>query len=372
MRVSGRLEQFPEYVFSRLNREMGRIEAASGRRVKNLGIGSPDVPPSPVYLDILNEFSREKGAHLYPGYAGILEFREAVAAWYKKRFGAYLAAAEVLPLLGAKDGVAHLPLALADEGSEILMPDPGYPGFAGAALLMGAKPSYYGSLGELERKISKETAFVWVNFPSNPTGEVVTLDDLEKIVDLAKKHGTPIVYDNAYSEITFDGYVAPSILQIGGAKDIAVELGSFSKTFSFAGFRMGWLAGNKAIVDALQKVKSQTDSGMSLPLQRLGAYALNNQDLDWHNAMVATYRGRRDVIAAKLRKLGLTFDMPKGSLYIWARIPEAATDSESYVMGLLEQQQVLLAPGSAFGQNGERYVRASICVDVGDIDEYLD
>jgi len=376
MKTARRLEQFPEYVFSRLNREIEKVEKESGRKVKNFGIGSPDVPPSEVYLAKLNEFIHDKDAHLYPGYKGIPEFNAAVVSWYKSRFAVDIAADEILPLLGAKDGVAHLPLALADEGDEILVPDPGYPGFAGAAFLMGAKPVFYdvmarSYLANLEEKITDKTAFIWVNFPSNPTGDVATMKDLEEIVAIAKKHGVYVVYDNAYSEITFDGYVAPSILEIKGAKDVAVELGSFSKTFSFAGYRMGWIVGNKDVVVALAKVKSQTDSGMSLPLQRLGAFALTNQDMEWHAKMIATYTERRDVIAGKLEKLGLTFEKPRGSLYLWAKIPDSAKDSESYVLELLKEKQVFFAPGSAFGKNGDRYVRVSICVDIDDIDKYL-
>ena len=371
MKKVRRLEQFPEYVFSRLNREIAKVEKESGRKVKNFGIGSPDVPPSEVYLAKLAELLHDKDAHLYPGYKGTSGFNDAVASWYKPRFGVELASEEILPLLGAKDGVAHLPLALADEGDEILIPDPGYPGFTGAALLMGAKPVPYGSPDELEKKINEKTSFIWVNFPSNPTGAVATKEDLEKIVTLAKKHSVYIVYDNAYSEITFDGFIAPSILEIEGAKDIAVELGSFSKTFSFAGYRMGWIVGNKDVVAALAKVKSQTDSGMSLPLQRLGAFALTNQDKGWHEKMVATYKERRDVIAAKLEKLGLAFEKPKGSLYLWAKIPDSAIDSETYVLDLLKEKQVFFAPGSAFGKNSDRYVRVSICVDTSDVDKYL-
>jgi aspartate/methionine/tyrosine aminotransferase len=324
-----RLQQFPEYVFSRLAAPIADVEKTSGRKVKNFGIGSPDIPPSPIYMEKLAEFLHEARAHLYPGYRGIPEFNAALSHWYKQRFNVELDDDEVLPLLGAKDGCSHLPLALCDEGDEVLVPDPGYPGFAGPVMMIGAKPVPYDitSADDLEKKISDRTAFMWVNFPSNPTGAVATREQLERIVAVAQKHSVPIVYDNAYSEITFDGYVAPSILEVPGAKDIAVELGSFSKTFSFAGYRMGWLVGNKKIVAALQKVKSQADSGMSLPLQRLGAYALTQQDKAWHEKMVATYKERRDVIAGKLGKLGLTFELPKGSLYIWAKIPESAKDS---------------------------------------------
>lgn len=372
MRLSARrLELFPEYVHARLAKEVSEVERTSGRKVLNFGIGSPDIPPSPMYLDKLSEFIREDKAHLYPGYGGIKEFKDAIRAWHTKRFGVSLEDNEVLVLLGAKDGIGHLPLALANEGDEILVPDPGYPGFADTALIARAKPVAYGSLDELEQKISDKTSFIWVNFPSNPTGAVATLEELKEIAAVAKRRNTLIVYDNAYSEITFDGFVAPSILQVPDAKEVAVELGSFSKTFSFAGYRMGWLVGNKDVVTALAKVKTQTDSGMALPLQRLGAYALMNQNMEWHKQMIATYQKRRDIIAEKLRGLGLTFEIPKGSLYLWAKIPDSAKDSESYCMALLKDKQVLFTPGSAFGARGERYVRVSICVDISDIDKYL-
>ncbi len=373
-KLAQRLEQFPEYVHARLAKAVAEAERASGRKVLNFGIGSPDVPPSKVYLDKLSKFIREKDTHIYPGYGGTREFKDAIREWYKKRFSVELEQDEVLVLLGAKDGIVHLPFALANEGDEILVPDPGYPGFADTALMVDAVPVPYNvsrTVLDTAEKITSKTAFVWVNFPSNPTGAVATLDELKKIVELGKKHDVLIAYDNAYSEITFDGYVAPSILQAPGAKDIAVELGSFSKTFSFAGYRMGWMVGNKEIVAALAKVKSQTDSGMSLPLQRLGAYALTNQDINWHKKMLATYQKRRDIIAGKLRALGLTFDMPKGSLYLWAKIPDSAKDSESYCTALLKEKQVLFTPGTAFGANGLRFVRVSICVDTKDVNEYL-
>ncbi len=210
-----------------------------------------------------------------------------------------------------------------------------------------------------------------MNFPSNPTGQVATHNDLEEIVDFSKRCSIPIVYDNAYSEITFDNFIAPSILQIRGAKEMVVEIGSFSKTFSFAGFRMGWIVGNKKIIAALAKVKSQIDSGLSLPLQYLGAYALYHDDKIWHRQMIASYQKRRDIIAAKLKTLGLTFSLPKGTLYIWARIPNSAKNSENFCMELLREKHVLFTPGTVFGSNGERFVRVSICVNINTIDEYI-
>lgn len=380
IRTAKRLNNFDEYVFSKLGNKVKEIELISKRKVLNFGPGNPDFPPDKLYLDKFCEFINEENAHLYPSFGAIEEFSNALINWYQKRFNVTLEKSELFPTLGAKDGVAHLPLALLDEGDEVLVPDPGYPAFSDPALMVGAKVIYYDlleendfkiSLSELEKKVSDKTKFIWVNFPSNPTGQVVDLEELGKIVIFAKKHNILIVYDNAYSEITFDGFIAPSILQINGAKEIAVELGSFSKTFSFAGFRMGWVVGNKEIIKALAKVKSQMDSGLSIPLQKLGAFALTNMDLRWHQQMLESYQQRRDIVAVYLKKLGLSFLKSSGSLYIWAKIPSDAKDSEEFCIQLLEKKQILLTPGTAFGKNGKRYVRVSICINIDKIEEYF-
>lgn len=346
----------------------------------NFGAGSPDITPSKTYLDKLKELISENGMHLYPGYTAIPEFSNALIHWYWKRFGVALTEDELLPLLGAKDGVSHIALAILDEGDEILVPDPGYPGFSGPALIVGARPVFYDlapennfrvNINELENKVSSKTKAIWVNFPSNPTGQVATIKELLPIVEFAHKHCVTLIYDNAYSEITFGGFKAPSVLAIAGAKGIAVEIGSFSKTFSFAGYRMGWITGNKDVIAALAKIKSQMDSGLSLPLQKLGAFALDDTDQNWQQTMLNTYQSRRDIIAAKLQKLGLSFEIPKGSLYLWARIPQSCSNSDEFCNWLLQDKQVLVTPGTVFGKNGERYIRVSFCVNVDRINEYL-
>lgn len=375
-----RLDEFPEYIFSRLAKTVAEVENESKRKVLDFGAGAPDVKPSNHYIEKLNEFFRADNAHLYPGYGASKEFSKALIQWYKKRFHVDLAEKELFPLLGAKDGISHLPLALLDENDEVLVPDPGYPAFTGPTLMIGAAPLYYDltetnefkvDLDSIKEELSEKTKFIWINFPSNPTGQIITIDELEKIVSFAKQHRLFIVYDNAYSEITFDSFVAPSILEIDGEKDISVEIGSFSKTFSFAGFRMGWVVGNKDIISALAKVKSQMDSGLSIPLQKLGAFALTNTDQEWHQAMIASYQERRNIIAKYLQSLGLEFPLPSGSLYIWAKIPNTAENSEEFCMGLLKDKQILFTPGTAFGKNGERYVRVSICVNIDKINEYF-
>lgn len=381
LKFSKRLELFPEYIFSVLNREIAKVEEKTGRKVLNLGPGSPDIPPSKKYLQKLKEFIEDPKAHLYPGYKAIPELAQALINWYKKRFNVDLSENEIFPLLGAKDGVSHINLALLDKGDEVLIPDPGYPAYLGNALMVEAKPVFYNlypeeefekTLQDIKSKITKKTKFIWVNFPSNPTGQVVKKDDLKKLVDLCLEHNLILVYDNAYSEITFDGYKAPSILEIENAKEIAVEIASFSKTFSFAGYRMGWIVGNEKVISVLAKIKSQVDSGMFLALQKLGAYALENFDYEWYENTLSEYKRRRDIIAEKLKTLGLTFLLPKGSLYLWAKIPDKFKDSEEFSFTILHEKQVLLTPGTAFGRNGKRFVRASICVDISRIEEYFE
>lgn len=380
MRLSKRLNQFPEYIFSALGRKAAEIEAKTGRKMLNLSIGSPDFRPSETYIKKLQELITEPKAHIYPGYGANAEFTEALTRHYNTRFSVALEKSELLPLLGGKDGVSHLALAILDEGDEILIPDPGYPGFSGPTLMLGAIPVYYDlteennfkiNIQELEKKVTPRTKAVWVNYPSNPTGQVATIEELQPIVTFAKKHDLILIYDNAYAEITFDGFIAPSILQIKEAKDVAVEIGSFSKSHSFAGHRMGWIVGNKQVIQALAKVKSQLDSGMFTPLQKLGAYALNNPDETWKKAMLESYRSRRDILAKKLSTLGLTYSMPKGSLYLWMKIPDNEKDSEAFTFRLLEEKYIVVAPGTAFGNNGKRYIRVSVCADIEKIDEYF-
>lgn len=378
IKTAKRLDNMGEYIFAKLAKDVTALEAKTGRKVLNFGPGTPDVPPSPKYLTKLEEFIHDPKAHMYPGYGANPEFSGALTAWYKHRFGVELTPHMILPLLGAKDGVSHIPLALANPGDEILIPNPGYPGYVGPTLLFGATPVFYDldqnfklDLSIIKSVLSSRTAFIWVNFPSNPTGSVITIKELEELVSFAKEHSLTIVYDNAYSEITFDGYTAPSILEIEGAEDIAVEIGSFSKMSSLAGYRIGWIAGNPQVISALAKVKSQLDSGLSLPLQNVAAYALNNPNLEWQKHMLTSYKTRRDVIAAKLTDLGVIFSLPQGALYIWAKIPEGYTNSVDYCEEILKTKHVLFTPGNAFGSKGDRYIRVSICINIDTIEEYL-
>lgn len=374
--LAKRLANFPEYIHAILERKAKEVEKRSGRPVLNFGPGTPDVLPSKAYIEKLQEYIAQGDAHLYPGFGASKEFIGGIQHWHKERFRIELESEEIYPLLGGKDGIAHIALALFDEGDEVLIPDPGYPSYEGTIRLALAEPKGYDANGlinieELEKKYSPKTKALWVNFPSNPTGQVATKKDLEPLVAFAKARNLWLLYDNAYAETTYGGFVAPSILEIEGAKTIAIEIGSFSKTFSFAGYRMGWIVGNNKLIAAVAKTKSQIDSGMFLPLQRLGGFALKQFDKEWHKKALKAYEQRRDILLEKIKGIGLEAQAPKGALYLWARIPKGYKNSEEFTYDMLEKKQVLFTPGNAFGKNGKDYVRISFCVNIDSVDDYL-
>jgi LL-diaminopimelate aminotransferase len=378
--LSKRLNTFDGYIFVKLNRQAAEVARKTGHRVLNLAVGSPDVPPSRKIIAKLQTLVAQKNMHIYPGYGACKEFAQAVRTYYKKRFAVNINADEVYPLLGAKDGIAHLTDVLLDKGDEFLTPNPGYPGFTGSALMLGAKPVYYTleakndflpDIKKLQKLISEKTKFIFLNFPSNPIGAVAGLKELKKYVAFAKKNNILILYDNAYAEMYYGEQKPPSILEVKGAKNYAVEIHSLSKTFSLAGYRIGFAAGNKKVLAAMAKVKSQVDSGLSLPLQHMAVYALTNPDVKWRRAMLKSYKTRRDILAAVFKKLGLECEIPCAALYIWARVPKGFKNGEKYANYLLQKKQVLVTPGTAFGPAGEKYIRISFCCDVTDLKEYL-
>lgn len=390
MQSTQRLSRMPEYIFAQLKAKVRQVEQQTKRKVLNLGIGDPDYPPSSVCIGQYQDYLAQEQAHHYPGYGPIPEFNQAVFNWHRQRFELRAVGQDlqVLPLSGAKDGITHLSLACLDPGDEVLVPNPGYPAYRGSALLAGAKPvsfnltkedNYQPNLAEIKEKKNSKTKLIWLNYPSNPIGALASGDLLVKLVELAIEHDITLAYDNAYSEIYFKYESANqsqvdkpvSIFQIPGAKKVAIEFHSFSKTFSLAGYRLGWALGNVAVIQALSKVKAQVNSGVSWSLQKLGAYCLNQFNSDWHQHMIKNYQLRRELLAKKLVKLGLKFELPPASLYIWAKIPDQYKNSQDYSLQLLENKQVLLTPGTAFGSQGKRYVRASVCSDLSNLERYL-
>lgn len=380
MQLAKRLEQFPEYIFASLKKKKVEIEQKTGKKVIDFGIGSPDFPPSEKFLEVLKDAYDDDGVHMYPGFGPTKELTEAIQKFYQKRFGVELNDKEVVQANGGKYIVSHLPMALIDPDDEVLVPDPGYAAYQTNILMAGGKAVPYNltkkndfkiDFDELTSKVSSKTRFIWVNFPGNPTGQIAELADLQKIVEFCKQQQIWLVYDNAYADITFGDFKAPSILQVAGAKEVAVELNSLSKSHSFAGFRIGYLAGNEQIIQGFAKLQSQYDSGMSLPLQKVAAYALNNPDSKWHTEMLSSYQERMDIIAEKFETLGLEVHKPQASLYLWIEIPEEFKDSTEYCYYLLEKKNILVAPGLAFGENGRRYIRVSICVNIDSIEDYF-
>ncbi|MEK7079502.1 MAG: aminotransferase class I/II-fold pyridoxal phosphate-dependent enzyme [Patescibacteria group bacterium] len=373
-----RILSFPEYPFAKIMKMKREIEREKRKPVLDLTIGTPTFPPSKEYVKKLNEYFLMDDAHLYPGFGAIPELEHALITWYGKRFAVTLEKEEIYPLLGGKDGIAHIPLAILDEGDELLVPNPGYPGFIGSTLMIGAIPVDYSVIGltssiisSIKKKTTAKTKAIWINSPGNPTGLTFSDDELKKLVDFALLRNIILLYDNAYSEITFDNYIAPSILKFAGAKDIAIEIGSLSKTASFAGFRIGWIVGNKKVISAVAKVKSQMDSGLTLPFQKLAAHTLNNFNDTWYKDMLIHYQNNRDILARAFTSLGLDVVKPKGALYLWIRIPDSYKDANEYVTYLLQTYHVLVTPGTAFGAEGERYIRVSISSDISKIKLYF-
>jgi LL-diaminopimelate aminotransferase len=369
MRFSQRLQKMPVYVFAGFARTIAEKRAA-GIQVINLGIGDPDLPAPNHVLDALCNAAREPANQKYPDYFGQPFFREAVASWYERRFGVTLdPSTEVVALIGSKEGTSHVSLSLLDPGELAIVPSPGYPTYTYGAVLAGAE--YYevpivqdeGFLLDVERipkDVAAKAKLLWLNYPNNPTGATADLDYFEKVVWFAKRHDLALLHDNPYSEITYDGYVAPSILQVSGARDVAMEFHSLSKTYNMTGFRIGMAVGNRQLVSALARVKSQIDTGIFVPIQVAAASALNG-DQTWLVDRNLIYQRRRDAAAQLLAAKGWLTIKPKGSIYLWGKCPSGFT-SEEFTKTVLEEAAVFLTPGSSYGKGGEGYFRLSITV----------
>lgn len=368
---SRKLSSLPPYLFVHLAGLKLKAEAA-GLKVIDLGQGSPDLPsPAPV-VEALQKAADEPWTHRYPLASGLPELREALAAWYAKRFGVTLdPKTEVLPLIGSKEGLAHLFMALLNPGEGVLVPNPCYPVHYNGVILAGGK-AHLMPLKEENAFLPdfrKVTAAQWraskvllLNYPNNPTGAV--LEDnalLEEALARSKKHGCLVAYDNAYSEITFDGYRAPSILQLGGAKERAVEFHSFSKSYSMAGWRIGWAAGNAEALSQLSKFKGFLDYGIPSFIQKAAIEAVTGPQ-DYVVEASRTYRYRRDALLKALAAIGWNAPTPRAGMYVWTRLPEKARKKGSlaFCERLILEQGVVISPGVGFGPHGEGFVRFSL------------
>jgi len=367
VRVAKRIENLPPYLFAELDRKVA-AKRAEGADVISLGIGDPDLPTPRHIVEALQEAAEDPTTHQYPSYYGLPAFRLAIADWYRTRFGVELdPETEVLPLIGLKEGLAHMAWAFVDPGDRALIPDPGYPVYATSTALAGGDPQFMPLRAEdrflprlRDLRAPERTKAIWLNYPSNPTGAVADLGFFEQAVAFARRHHILLCHDAAYSEITFDGYVAPSVLQVTGSKDVAVEFGSLSKTYNMTGWRVGYVVGNRTAVGGLATLKTNLDSGIFNAVQRAAVAALTGPQ-DHVEQMRAIYQKRRDVVVSALQDVGISLEPPLGSIYVWVPVPPGKTSAE-FTQELLEQAAVVVSPGTGYGPHGEGFVRISLTV----------
>ena len=371
-----RLDTVQEYYFSKKLREVRGL-AAAGKPIINMGIGSPDLQPPTQVLAAIQGSLNDASAHKYQSYQGLPELRNAISEFYKSKFSVDTNPEnEILPLMGSKEGIMHISMAFLNEGDKVLIPNPGYPTYTSVTKLVGAEPLFYNlsdatnwqpNFEELEAQDLSEVKIMWVNYPHMPTGTDATLDTFEKLVAFGKKHNILIINDNPYSFILNDKPI--SVLQVEGAKDIALELNSLSKTFNMAGWRVGMVLGKATYINEILKVKSNMDSGMFYGIQKGAIEALQLSD-DWFLAQNKIYEERRNLIWQLADKLDATYSKNATGLFVWAKIPEGKK-SEEVTDSVLYDNDIFITPGTIFGSQGEGYIRFSLCVTTEIIKEAI-
>lgn len=376
--IANRLEGISEYYFSQKLREIDALNK-EGKNIINLGIGSPDLPPHPDVIRILQEASATPGAHGYQGYKGVPALRQAFADWYQRWYKVSLNPdIEILPLLGSKEGIMHICMTYLNEGDQALIPDPGYPTYGSAVKLAGGKPvtyelkeehNWYPDLEALALTDLSKVKLMFVNYPHMPTGQRVGVGLFEDLVRFAKKHQILLVHDNPYSFILNDH--PASLLEVPGAKDVALELNSLSKSHNMAGWRIGMLCGAKERIEEVLRFKSNMDSGMFLPLQLAAAKALSLDD-EWYGYINGIYAERRDKVYRIFDMLGCTYTTDQVGLFVWAKIPANYEDAYALSDEILYGASVFLTPGGIFGTQGKRYMRISLCGDISRFEQAID
>jgi LL-diaminopimelate aminotransferase len=383
MKFSRRVTDTPPYLFHLID-EKRKAALERGMDVISLGIGDPDMPTPDFVLDLMNEEMRKPSNHQYPSYKGEFDFCENVAKWFKTRFGAQLDPQhEIMATIGAKDAVSHLPFVFIDPGDTALVTDPGYPvyeaaiGFAGGAPIripLDEERDFLPDLSSIPDDVATAAKFMFVNYPNNPTAAVADESFFLDLVAFARKHDLVILADNAYSEVYFEPKDRPiSIMQIPNAKDISIEIHSFSKTFNMTGWRIGFIVGSKSLIDAVLTLKSNFDSGVFMAIQRAAARALGHPDAPLFNdRRTQLFKVRRDIIASALEEMGFRFKLPRASYYFWVRIPENYSSSVAFCADLLEQQGLIVTPGVGYGPSGEAYFRISMTAEDNKIAQGMD
>ncbi len=365
-------KELPGYPLAGIPEARERLKAA-GVDVIDLGAGDADLDPPPEAVRRLAEAASEQGMSRYPFQTGLPDFREAIATWMSGRFGVSLDPyAEILPLMGSKEGIIKTPLAFMDPGDVAVIPDPGYKAYHGGVILAGGDPhfvplrqenDYLIPLDEIPEAVRSRLRLMYLNYPNNPTAASAPVEYLESVVGFCREHDALLIYDHAYSEIAFDGYRPRSILEIDGADGYALEFHSFSKTYNMTGWRLGWVAGNAGLIESLAKVKTFMDVGVFKAVQAAGAAALEAYE-HWVPGNVARFQARRDVAVESLRQAGFTVAEPKATMYLWIPVPGGGS-SLAFAERALEEEGVVVLPGDALGAGGEGFFRVALTVDEG-------
>ena len=367
--MANRVKDLPPYLFASIDK-MKQEAIQKGVDIINLGVGDPDLPTPSEIVRALQRAVENPAHHQYPSYDGMKSFRQAVSSWYEKRFGVSLDPdQEVLTLIGSKEGIGHIPLALVNPGDGVLIPSPGYPVYQAATLLAGGQPytfpllkenGFIPKLSEIPKTVLKKSRILFINYPNNPTAATADLAFFEELAAFAKENQIIVCHDAAYSEIFYDGIQQPSFLQARGAKEVGIEFHSLSKTFNMTGWRLGFAVGHAGIISALGKIKSNIDSGVFQAVQEAGitALTLGHAQLD---AIRSTYQGRRDVLVPLLKELGFKTESPKAAFYIWFETPKGYKSME-FTKLLLEKTGIVTTPGIGFGDAGEGYNRMTLTV----------
>lgn len=372
-----RLQNVKEYYFSTKLREVAGL-INEGKPIINIAIGNPDLAPSQGVLDAIQNSLTHQKAHGYQSYQGLPLLRDAISSFYKNNYRVSLdATSEILPLMGSKEGIMHISMAFLNEGDAVLIPNPGYPTYTSVSNLVGAEPIFYDLTADsnwepdfdlLEKQDLSRVKLMWINYPHMPTGAPATKALYEKFVAFAKKHQILLVNDNPYSFILNDNPL--SILEIDGAKEVALELNSLSKTFNMAGWRVGMLLGNPELIKTVLQVKSNMDSGMFFGIQQ-GAITALKLSSEWYNKINAIYAMRREIVWKMLDKLNCTYDKNSVGMFVWAKLPDGISTDEC-VDDLLYNKNIFITPGTIFGSNGEGFIRLSLCVNEDQLTEALE
>ena len=369
MTTATRLESVKEYYFSKKLREVAGL-IQQGKPILNMGIGSPDLPPHASIVEALQEGLSHPKAHMYQSYQGLPELRQAMTDFYQRNYAVDLdPTSEVLPLMGSKEGIMHISMAFLNKGDQVLIPNPGYPTYSSVTQLVEAQPIFYNLNEEngwqpdfdaLEKLDTEKIKLMWINYPHMPTGAKAKESTYDRLIHWAKKNEVLLVNDNPYSFILNDS--PQSILGFSGAKDVALELNSLSKSFNMAGWRVGQLSGNKANIQAVLKVKSNMDSGMFFGIQQ-GAIAALNAPISWFSELNTTYRKRRAMIETLATSMNTSFDSNSVGLFVWAKLNDTSLSAEVYIDEILYQKNIFITPGTIFGSQGKGYIRFSLCVN---------